>query len=79
MRCWGDNNYGQLGDGTLVQHSLPTLISGPTNAAELSLGTFFSCLRRSTGTVACNGYNYPGSVGDGTTIDKLVPTTVINL
>ncbi len=79
VRCWGDNNYGQLGDGTLVQHSLPTLISGPANAAELSLGTFFSCLRRSTGTVACNGYNYPGSVGDGTTIDKLVPTTVINL
>lgn len=44
--------------------------------AELALGRYHSCARRTSGTVACWGDNSSGQLGDGTTESKNLPTIV---
>ena len=76
---WGDNNSGQLGDGTIFRKSTPVnittqfnLINGET-IVSVSLGDFHSSALTSTGRLFTWGYNNSGQLGDGTTVDKLRP------
>jgi hypothetical protein len=44
VRCWGRNDYGQLGDGTTTARSTPTVVTGlPDDVAAVSTGYYFSC------------------------------------
>lgn len=65
VKCWGANDFGQLGSGDLVDSALPLPVSGLTNVAEVSAGSDHTCARRSDGTVACWGSSYTGQVGTG--------------
>ena len=59
--CWGDNGYGQLGDGTTTDRSLPVAVRNPDNTGPLtgvtaiSAGTGHTCARLDDGTAACWG------------------------
>jgi alpha-tubulin suppressor-like RCC1 family protein len=76
--CWGDNSYGQLGDGTTgnadhlrlkavrVKWVLGTNLIGVT---ALSTGSWHSCARRNDGSTWCWGSNNYGELGDGSTGD----------
>jgi alpha-tubulin suppressor-like RCC1 family protein len=78
--CWGDNSYGQLGDGTNTSHSTLSLVvglAGPT--AAISLGYTHACALLTNGTVQCWGDNSYGQIGDGTTTNRNVATTVPGL
>ena len=44
VRCWGDNQYGQLGDGLSASNSsLPVTVSGISTASSVASGYYHSC------------------------------------
>jgi hypothetical protein len=81
LRCWGNNLYGQLGDGTTNEHWLPVVTRGlGGSATDLTAGGYQSCARLSNAdAVQCWGYNQSGQLGDGTTFTRLLPVTVQGL
>jgi alpha-tubulin suppressor-like RCC1 family protein len=74
--CWGDNRFGQLGDGTTVSHSKPASIQIPLNPVSVGAGDGFSCAYESSGRAFCWGRDPDGQLGDGTTTDKTTPVRV---
>lgn len=75
--CWGGNNRGQLGDGTITGRSTPAAVRALTDAAvELVSGQYHTCARLIDGTVRCWGHNSFGALGDGTASDRSTPVAV---
>ena len=67
--CWGRNDYGQLGDGTLTNRNTPTqTISLGRPAVAIEAGSHFSvCALLDNGSVSCWGRNHKGQLGRGYT------------
>ena len=80
VKCWGWNDHGQLGDGTLVDKSSPVDVIGlQTGVTSISAGGRHSCILTTAGGVKCWGWNQFGQLGDGTLVDKLSPVAVVGL
>jgi alpha-tubulin suppressor-like RCC1 family protein len=77
--CWGDNEAGELGNGTSDMYSAtPAPVSRITGATALSTGDFVSCAVAHGGAV-CWGGGVGGELGDGTSEDALTPMPVVGL
>lgn len=66
MRCWGDNERGQLGDGTRLKRKGPSVVVGLAEGASvlaLGIGTDQTCAVLSGGAVYCWGAEYGGNAG----------------
>jgi alpha-tubulin suppressor-like RCC1 family protein/uncharacterized protein YjdB len=74
--CWGDNYFGQLGDGTTSNRSTPIAVSGTLHFAALSLGLEATCGVTTSGVAYCWGLNSGGQLGDGTRTDHATPMAV---
>jgi alpha-tubulin suppressor-like RCC1 family protein len=77
--CWGENQFGQLGDGTTDVRSVPVAVAGGLSFAQVTAGGHgegFSCGKTAAGMLYCWGGNSLGQLGDGTTEHRLVPTPV---
>jgi alpha-tubulin suppressor-like RCC1 family protein len=75
MSCWGRNNDGRLGIGTMtVRELVPANVPGAWTA--LHAGFDFTCARTDAGELRCWGANYTGQLGDGSTTPRAVPTPV---
>jgi len=75
IHCWGDNMFGQLGDGTTVAKLRPTAnAAGPADA--LFCGADMACAKRGDGSVRCWGYP---TIGNGTIGAAVAPTEVAAL
>jgi alpha-tubulin suppressor-like RCC1 family protein len=78
-RCWGDNGFGQLGDGTTDMRLTPTQVSGLGSGAQhIGTGDDFTCAVVGGG-VKCWGLNSAGQLGDGTQTRRLTPVNVTGL
>ncbi|HEY6559479.1 MAG TPA: hypothetical protein VI072_19485 [Polyangiaceae bacterium] len=73
--CWGENYYGELGDGTTESPKLEPVNVGPsfTDATGVTLGSLFTCAHKSDGTAWCWGYDYDGQLGNGVATDASIP------
>jgi cysteine-rich repeat protein len=78
-KCWGENSWGQLGDGTTYSHYAPVSVSGINNAMQISTGWPATCAVLSDGTAKCWGMNNAGMLGDGTTTDRSTPVSVLGI
>lgn len=76
VRCWGYNEFGQLGDGTTMNSSIPVAVAGITNAITVAAGHHHTCALLADGTVRCWGSNQYGQLGDGTNDDAHIPVAV---
>lgn len=82
--CWGDNSYGQLGDGTTTTTLTPVPVAGGLTFVALSAGFYHTCGITTANQAYCWGRNTPnavqesvgGQLGDGTTASKSSPAPV---
>ncbi|MBN2084614.1 MAG: hypothetical protein JW748_05265 [Anaerolineales bacterium] len=80
IRCWGNNKYGQLGDGTGDTRSTPVAVHDPAQGMRnVAAGWNHTCGITRAGGALCWGWNYSGQLGDGTKASRAVPAEVYGL
>lgn len=63
--AWGDNVYGQLGNGNNTDSSVPIQVSNLSNIVAIAAGFYHAMALRADGTVWAWGYNGYGQLGQG--------------
>ncbi|MFO0648216.1 MAG: hypothetical protein U0326_18400 [Polyangiales bacterium] len=77
--CWGNNEWGQLGDGTLESRSSPVRVLGLGGpATAVSVGHSATCAVAG-GAAWCWGENTDGQLGDGTRTERSTPSRVVGI
>jgi alpha-tubulin suppressor-like RCC1 family protein len=74
--CWGENENGQLGNGSTTDAVAPIAVSGGFQFKAISAGYRHTCAITTAGAAYCWGDNALGQLGDGTTTDRFTPRAV---
>jgi len=74
--CWGNNDFGQLGDGTNTTRLVPTVVPDLSGVSKVSAGAYHTCAKTEAGEHYCWGSNAYGQLGTGDTVDRNVPTVI---
>ena len=76
--CWGDNQYGQLGDNSTTNHSVPVQVA-LTGISKIAAGGYSTCALLESGQVKCWGKGWYGELGNGFTNDSNTPVAVTGI
>lgn len=80
--CWGYNMYGQLGDGTTNDTTIPVKVARLAGGLDgkldklVAASEYSTCIVTTDNLVYCMGRNNVGQLGNGTTTEAHVPTPV---
>lgn len=77
--CWGNNSYGQVGDGSTENSSSPTQALGIQDAVAIEATEYGTCVVDATHRIWCWGYNSHGQIGDRSLENRSVPTLMPEL
>ncbi len=81
VKCFGQNDNGNLGDGTKVSSytgdAVTALISG--KATSVSTGHYHTCVILDSGALECMGYNNYGQLGTGSTTLRYPTPVAVDL
>lgn len=75
---WGYNYFGQVGDGTNIDKSVPTVVVGLPAIGSITCALDHILALDKSGALWSWGYNFYGQLGDGTTINRNSPISVTN-
>jgi alpha-tubulin suppressor-like RCC1 family protein len=79
VEAWGENEDGQLGDGSTETSSVPVPVSGLTGVTDIAAGGSHSLALLANGTVMAWGANEFGQLGTGNAAQSEVPVAVKGL
>ncbi len=74
--CWGDNAFGQVGDGTITNRNRPVVVTGGLSLVQVATTWGRSCGVTPAGQVWCWGENSNGELGNGTRTNSAQPVQV---
>jgi alpha-tubulin suppressor-like RCC1 family protein len=72
--CWGNNQYGQLGNTTMSSANTPQQVPSTFQAIAIAVGNRHVCALASGGAAYCWGLDSFGELGRGDTTSAPVPT-----
>ncbi|MFH1843764.1 MAG: DUF4215 domain-containing protein, partial [bacterium] len=78
-KCWGANNYGQLGDGSTTNSTTPVNVTGAYPYVAISGGMNHFCAICSSAGVWCWGSGWAGQLGNGAETNSSSPVAVSGL
>jgi alpha-tubulin suppressor-like RCC1 family protein len=74
--AWGDNQNGQVGNGTTTNQGTPTQVGTDNNWISASGGYYHTVALKSNGTIWAWGDNQYGQLGNGTNTNVSTPTQI---
>ncbi|MCK5353526.1 MAG: hypothetical protein KAJ63_00295, partial [Methyloprofundus sp.] len=78
--AWGNNEFGQLGNGTIINSDIPVQVSGLTGVIGIAASHIgHSIALKANGTVWTWGRNKYGQLGNASKVDSHVPVQVVGL
>ena len=77
--CWGNNQRGQLGDGTRERRLRPVRVATDLRFVDLALGRWHTCGVDTGGKVWCWGGNDAAQFGNGRLEDSPLPVPAANV
>jgi alpha-tubulin suppressor-like RCC1 family protein len=74
--CWGENERGQVGDGSTFDRLEPSAVAGDLSFTSLDAGFRHTCGSASSGATYCWGSGAAGQLGTNSTLMNEVPMAV---